>query len=434
MREVDVVYLYEHAARELDVACAVTARLRKAGVGAEIVHWPTGFPVAVTRFRPRLVILPFCYMEDSYEALLAYWRESIFFNLSWEQWFYPGNQKAKTPRGDFAVRHVIHQAWSESYKDFLLNNGVSEKNIFLNGQPAYALYDEPYRARFPSRAEMVARYGLDATRRWVFFPENYNWAFYSDATIQQFIRGRQSPDDINEMREYCKRSLKDVLQWFALIAQNEHVEIILRPRPSTTVDEFQIFMKSILPEIPTHLHVIQQDSVREWILASDVILSSHSTSLIEGAVAGKPVFMVEPHPMPAAMKVEWHELLIHLKTCNDVRQACAGHVIHEDIRLGGWARRTMMGRGDSIHNLAQHISDMLSGKSDVPPPPSREDATPTLKWIPPARLWSAYRRVKQQIRHIRTGGIEPRFVKDAVLRDEVEERIKKWSHLLSARG
>lgn len=432
MREVDVVYLYEHVARELDVACAVTARLRHAGVGVEIIHWPTGFPQAVTRIRPRLVVLPFCYTEDSYEALLAYWSESIFFNLTWEQLFYLGNQKAKTPRGEFALKHVIHHAWNEMYKSFLMNNGVEEKNIFLNGQPAYALYDEPYHAYFLSREELAQKYELDPARRWIFFPENYNWAFYSEAIIQQFIRGGQSPEDINIMRVYCERSLQDILQWFVSATQNEKVEIILRPRPSTTIDKFRAVVKNILPDIPAHFHIIQQESIREWILASAVILSSHSTSLIEGAVAGKPVFMVEPHPIPAALKVEWHELLGHLKTCEEICNVCAGRFAHEDTRLGDWARRTMMGRGDGIQSLARYIADMLSGKTDVPPPPSREVATPSLKWIPPAWLWSVYRRAKQNVRFSMSNGIEPEFVKDVVSREEVNDRIAKWSRLLAA--
>ncbi len=434
MRTVDVVYLYEHAARELDVACAVTARLRNAGVGVEIVHWPTGFPVAVTRFRPRLVILPFCYTEDSYEALLAYWREAIFFNLSWEQWFYPGNQKAKTPRGEFAVNHVIHHAWSNAYKDFLLNNGLAESNIFLNGQPAYALYDEPYRGYFPSRDELASRHQFDVSRRWIFFPENYNWAFYSDATIQQFVRGGQSLAEINEMIEYCKRSFNDMLRWFAHIAQQENVEIILRPRPSSTIESFQEAVQKVLPEIPSHLHIIQQGSVREWILASDVILSSHSTSLIEGAVAGKPAFMVVPYPLPAALKVAWHDLLRHLKTCEEVSQICAGSFNFDDVRLEKWARQTMMERGDAIQNIADFITDLLFGRTDAPPPPAREVATPTLKWIPPAPLWSAYRRAKQKTRHSRTNGIEPVFVKDAVSREEIESRLQKWLRVYAVSG
>lgn len=429
MRTVDVVYLYEHAARELDVACAVTARLRNAGVGVEIVHWPTGFPVAVTRFRPRLVILPFCYTEDSYEALLAYWREAIFFNLSWEQWFYPGNQKAKTPRGEFALKHVIHHAWSEAYKSFLLKNGLDEKLIFLNGQPAYNLYNEPYSAYFPSRAELASRYGLDNSRRWIFFPENYNWAFYSDAIIQRFIRGGQSLEDINAMRVYCKRSLQDVLHWFALAVQREKIEVILRPRPSTTIDKFRDAVKDVLPKIPANLHIIQQESIREWILASDVILSSHSTSLIEGAVAGKSVFMLEPHSIPPSLKVEWHDLLRHLTTYEDFLEVCAGKIDVEGARLRDWAHTTMMGQGDAIHNLAYFIADLLLEKLALPPRPTREIATPSLKWIPPIAIWSLYRRIKQHLRFRETSGIEPVFVKDAVTCEEIDLRIQRWSHL-----
>jgi len=434
VRDLDVVYLYEHAARELDVACAVTARLRTGGARAEIVHWPTGFPHAVTRIRPRLVVLPFCYTEDSYEALLAYWREAIFFNLTWEQLFYLGNQKAKTPRGEFALKHVIHHAWSDMYKAFLMKNRIVEKNIFLNGQPAYALYDEPYRGYFPSKLELASRYGLDASRRWVFFPENYNWAFYSEATMQQFVRGGQSLAEINEMREYCTRSLRDVLQWLALAAQNEHVEVIFRPRPSARMDEFQAAVKNILPEIPPHLHINQAGSVREWILASDVILSSHSTSLIEGALAGKSVYIVEPHPIPSALKVEWHDLLGHLKTRDELMQVCAGGEQPANTRLKDWARETMMKRGDSIRNITGFIADLLSGKMDAPPPPTPEVATPTLTWIPPRWPWSVYRRIKQRARFNTTEGIEPEFVKDAVSRGEVDDRIQKWSRLLASPG
>lgn len=434
MRDVDIVYLYEHAARELDVACAITARLQEAGVQVEIVHWPTGFPHVVTRIRPRLVVLPFCYTEDSYDALLAYWREAVFFNLSWEQLFYSGNRQAKTPRGEFALKHVVHHAWSEMYKSFLMKNSLAEKNIFLNGQPAYALYDKPYRGYFPSRAELALQHGFDPTRRWVFFPENYNWAFYSEATIQQFVRGGQSLAEIGEMRDYCNRSLKDVLQWLAHAARNEQVEIILRPRPSATMKEFQAFVGNILPETPPHLHILQQGSIREWILASDVILSSHSTSLIEGAVAGKSVFIVEPHPMPTALKVEWHDLLGHLKSCDEVNQVCAGKSINEDARLKEWARETMMRSGDPIDNLAGFILQSLSGGVEMPSPPPRQIATPALKWIPPAWLWSMYRRVKQQLRFRGTGGIEPEFVKDVFSREGINDRVQKWSRLMATSG
>jgi surface carbohydrate biosynthesis protein len=431
VRNVDVVYLYEHAARELDVACAVTARLRKDhSIHAEIIHWPTGFPHAVTHIHPNLVVLPFCYTERSYEALLAYWRKARFFNLTWEQLFYAGNEKAKTPRGEFALNHVIHHAWSEFYAGFLMKNGLPEKHIFLNGQPAYTLYEAPYRAYFSSRADLAERYHLDPSRRWVLFPENYNWAFYSGATIRQFIESGQSPADVKAMQEYCECSLHEVAQWLADVANDDKFEVILRPRPSTTLTEFRLAIEKILTVLPSHFHVIQQESVREWILASDLVCSSHSTSLIEAAVAGKPVFIVEPYKIPGPLKVEWQELLMHVQTRTQFLEVCYNSHPDRDDRLAKWARGTLMSRGDSIANLADFIASFLNGKVEAPLSSEPEIATPTLRWIPPAWLWSMYRRLKQEVRHPETSGMEPGFVKDAVEPKVIESNIQKWTHLL----
>jgi surface carbohydrate biosynthesis protein len=429
MRVVDIVFLYEHAARELDVACAITAGLRQEGLSVEIVHWPTGFPEAVLQGQPKMVVLPFCYTEESFDALLAYWRTSIFFNMTWEQLFYLGNKKAKTPRGKFATQHVIHHAWSEIYKTFLIENGIPSNRIFLNGQPAYTLYDEPYRNFFPSKAELAEHYGLDATRPWVLFPENYNWAFYSEATLDQFIASGQSPDDVQAMREFCDLSLQAVLKWCAQAAQDD-VELILRPRPSTTQQEFEAYAERVLPRIPERLHIIQKESVREWILASEVVVSSHSTSLIEAAVAGKKVYILEPSPMPPSLQVDWHTLLPHLTSKREFLDACSGELPNSDERLSQWARQTMMGQGDSIHNLKDALTAIMHDEMETPPPPPREVATPTLKSIPPAWMWSVYRQTKQWLRYRSSGGIEPEFVKDVLPSHEIENRISKWAVFL----
>ena len=430
MRNVDIVFLYEHAARELDVSCAIAAGLRQKGLDVEVMHWPTGFPKAVLRLRPKVVVLPFCYTEQSYDALLAYWRTSTFFNITWEQLFYLGNQKAKTPRGQFATQHVIHHAWSKLYESFLKENDIISEYIFLNGQPAYAMYDAPYRDYFPSRQELADQYGLNSSRRWVFFPENYNWAFYSERMLKQFIESGQSLEDVKAMQEFCDLSLKEVLAWCTRVTQ-ENIELIVRPRPSTTKDEFETFAWRILPEIPEHLHIIQNESIREWILASDVVVSSYSTSLIEAAVAGKPVYILEPLPIPVSLHVDWHDLLPHVKTEQAFQQVCTGEQKEVDDRLSKWARQSLMGQGDAICNLIDFLESLTRGEMTTPPPPSREVATPTLNIIPPAWLWSMYRRLKQSLRYIASGGLEPEYVKDVVSPHMIENIISKWARLLT---
>ena len=184
MRRVDVALLFENAPREIEIACALKYILaRRHGLTMEILQQNNARHRIVRDIKPTVVVLPYCYHERSNNRFLVGWHDATFFNLTWEQLFYPGNAAAKTPRGEFAVRHVIHNAWSEAYADVLRAQGVPEQNIFVSGNPAYTLYDEPYRRYYKSRATLASENGLDAQRRWVYFPENYNWAFYGPAML-----------------------------------------------------------------------------------------------------------------------------------------------------------------------------------------------------------------------------------------------------------
>jgi hypothetical protein len=68
-------------------------------------------------------------------------------------------------------------------------------------------------------------------------------------------------------------------------------EPILRPRLITPLEDFVAAVRRVVPDIPSRMHISEPGTVREWIMASDVTVSSHSTSLIEAAVARKPAFM-----------------------------------------------------------------------------------------------------------------------------------------------
>jgi len=427
MREVDIVYLYEHAARELDVACAVTAILRQRGFTTEILQWPTSFFPTVGRFRPKLVVLPFCYTKKSFWRLLQYWSNAIFFNMTWEQLFYSGNRLAKTPRDDFALKHVVHHSWSEAYAELLRAQGIAEESIFVNGHPAYALYNAPYRSYFLPRETLAQRYSLDSARKWVFFPENYNWAFYTAATIEQFIKGGQSADDIEVMRRFCESSLTEVLRWCCDAAQHEEIELIIRPRPATHIDEFKTVVDKVLKDLPPHLHIIQDESVRDWIMAADTVVSSHSTSLIEAALAEKPAYILEPSPIPAVLHVEWHDLLPHLATSDDFHQVCsAAGMESNDLRLAEWARQTLLSYGDPIVNLAGILGRLVTGKIARPPVIIRKKHLSLAKQIIPEWLWVKYHQAVGRRTQILEG-----YRKDIVLPEELEARIQRWQLIMS---
>ena len=438
MQEVDVVYLYEHAARELDVACAVKCIAEQHyGLQIRIVQWRHGGsgPQVLSQFRPHVVVLPFCYQEESHNLCLLEWRKSVYFNLAWEQLFYEGNREAKTPRGAFVRNHVFHHAWGDFYVGFLQQRGVPKKHIFLNGNPGYTLYEEPYRQYFEQRGTLAIRHQLDSAKRWLFFPENYNWAFYSEATLNRFILDGQTPDQVFGMRDFCRLSLETVIKWCYEIASHGHVEIILRPRPATPIDEFRCVVQQMIPAITDRMHVIQNGSVREWIMASDCVVSSHSTSLIEAAVAGRSAYMLEPYPIPSSLHMEWHNLVPHIRTESEFLNLWRDGPGGGAHRLGHWARATMMAHGDAVWNVADYLARICRGEIEPPPVPSRKDVTPAGRFPDPTWLsWPLfeYRRIRaKQQRHKLAGRTEPAG-EDAGSQPEMERRVNKWKQVLAA--
>ncbi len=59
-KPIDIVILYEKALRELDVACALKVMLEREGFSVAIVHQNHDYGEALSAYRPRLVVLPFC--------------------------------------------------------------------------------------------------------------------------------------------------------------------------------------------------------------------------------------------------------------------------------------------------------------------------------------------------------------------------------------
>ena len=435
MQNIDVVYLYEHVARELDVACAVKCIAEQHyGIRIQLVQYPTGVPRALSQFRPRVVALPFCYTEHEYSDLcLLDWRKSVCFNVAWEQLLYHGNREAKTPRGEFSCKHVIHHAWGDFFCEYLQERGIPKEHIFVNGNPAYMLYEEPYRQYFDQRSDLASKHQIDPAKRWIFFPENYNWAFYPEGKLKSFIRQGQHRDEVFAMRHFCHLSLEEVIKWCGAVASHDNVELIIRPRPNIPFDDFRSVVQRIIPAIPERMHFIKDGSIREWIMASDVVISSYSTSLIEAAVVGKTAYMLEPYPIPGSLYMDWHDLIPHINTQSEFQNACLKcHEGGANNRLGIWARTTMMARGDAIWSLADFLARLCMGEIRHPPFATRRSATSAGRFPLPAWFLFEYRRIRwKKKRRIKPSEISVGHEKDVLDPNEVEQRVNRWKRVLA---
>lgn len=373
MKNVDLVYFVEHAARELDIACAVKYLLeRDYGLSCEVASIVGDLPSYTARVRPKVVAIPYCVSvkDAGLEPLVAAWPDAPFVNLAFEQVLGKTQQGFKAPKDRFARNFVHHHAWGDFFAEYLQANGVPAENITVNGNPSLALYCPPYRAYFEIGREVFAsRFGLDPEKRWIFIPENYGWAFFRDHMLRDRIRRGFNPEDAYRYRDFARDSLRESAHWWRKAGEEGRVEVIVRPRPAIPAQSFAQAIRDLSGELPPHLHVIKDGTVREWILASDIVLSSYSTTLLEAAVAAKPVYMLSPYPMPDFLYNEWYDLTAQLSTQEDFLQAMYSQPAEANWGpLEAWVRRQMMSRGDAIANLTALLGSVFQGETAVPRP------------------------------------------------------------------
>jgi surface carbohydrate biosynthesis protein len=432
------LYLYEYVARELDVACAVKAIAEQYyGLKIHIDQHPFGEMLSdLTRFRPRVVAIP--HVTSSNIPYALEWPDATYVNLMWEQILYKGNFRAKMPRGEFALRHMLHHVWGEESADLLKEQGVPGAHVFVNGNPTYTLYQEPYRRLYERRDELARLYHLDPAKPWIFFPENYNWAFYNDVQLQSFIATGQTADEVHTMRDFCMSSFDEVMRWCEAAARRDNVEIVIRPRPGTPLADFRNAAQRALTRLPGHLHIIKDESVREWIINSDVVVTSYSTSLIEAAVAGKPAYILEPYPIPEFISMDWHNLTPHIKHGADFEALCqSANMLPPDPRLGDWARATMMANGDPIQGLADFFARLSKEQSPRPaPPPPQSLSLPPQFNLPPLFLFEYYKALRgyQRFRRkLQSVSVRPNptHERELIGQAEIERRVERWRVLLA---
>ena len=331
MKNIDVLWFVEHISRELDVVCAATHYLKKDNHHTvEIIPFQHKDLALLSRlYNPKILVIPYCYSvyDSGISEIITKFREPIYFNLYWEQILYRANISYKAPHDLFAQKYVLHHAWSKKNADYFKRKyRIPGGHIFINGQPAYKLYEEPYSHLYPSKEALAKRYKLDPKRLWLFFPENFSWAFYSLNQLKQIIKFGQDEKAALEMRDYCQKVFSQVMKWFKE-ASYCPVEIILRPRPAIAKENFIKAVKETIGTLPSNLFITDELSVREWIMRADLVISSFSTSLIEASIAHKPIYMVVPEKIPEPLWTDWYKYIPKLMTRDDFLNVCCGRKI-----------------------------------------------------------------------------------------------------------
>ncbi len=429
-----VLALVEHVDRELDLVCLLKVLLKqRRGIELKIANVYADAPLTLAGPPPRVVLTPFFYavedvvIRDYVEA----WPQTRFVNLAWEQVFYPSHEQIKAPRDKFTRKKVTHLAWSRTFADYLGAHGVAPDRVRLVGHALYRLYRDPYRGYFRPRAELARDFGLDPGKRWVFVPENYRWAFFTDSKLRKLVRRGPQEAELFAMRDYCRRSLAALMTWCDALARRGDVEVILRPRPATSTAELEAFSTEVFGASAPAFRMIKGGSARDWTIASDVVASSYSTVLIEGAVAGKALVRVAPEPTPEGLRYPWCDLVRAAEDEAAFLAACMGGAGRDSgAALRDWAEQSFFSAGDPVDRLVEAIADEVEAASAGPPPfRAATAAQPMPLWL---KLIAP--RLTPRARRVLFEKSVPGFFfnaetheKDLFGPSEVADRVRRWT-------
>ena len=365
MEKVDLVYFVEHVARELDIACAVKAILViNTDVSVKIASITHGLENLLDAYQPNVVALPYCVAlhEAGLDAIVRRWPKAKYINLAYEQVLGKAQKDLNSPKDEFARKHVVQHAWGDFFAQYLQDHHVPESHIVVNGNPSYSLYREPYKAFYENqRLELANKFGLDPHKRWVFIPENYGWAFFHDHMVRARIRRGFDPEQAYQYRDFARMALRASAQWWLSASDMDSIELIIRPRPAIPMKHFVETVCEMAKNDLEQVHFIKYGTVREWILASDVVISNFSTTLLEAAIAQKPVYMQIPIPFPEFLGAEWYPFVDELTTSESFKNAVSQRNLPDNWKaLERWAINEMISRGDAISGLANMLISILN--------------------------------------------------------------------------
>jgi surface carbohydrate biosynthesis protein len=416
--KIDVLIYIEHPSRELDLA-ALYAYLLAKNYGLKVKLVPVFFRDYETfaQWDPKVVVFPNYYAPSKgSERTRSFFPKARFLNLSSEQIFSRLNFDRKAPKGDFALQHLSYLAWSPAYRDYLIEKGVQSGKVTVTGNPTYSLYLDPWQRKFQKRTLLAKVHGLDLTKRWIFFPENYGAAWFSKERREKMIADGADREGIEANHQTALKSLEEVCRWLHTIP--EDIEIILRPRPATGKERFMEMAGAWLPKSHPRLKITDDGTVREWILASDSVVSSYSTSLIEAALAGKPIAMAQPFPLPPSLYHEFYDLVTACRTEEEWQSFLKQETAGDPKALEQWAKANFMAEGDPVLRVVEWMAEQVKMAD--------QDWQPSRNLGPKAKFKDMLFKAKRALK----GKGEKRLASDDLSPTQADEAVAVWAACL----
>lgn len=293
-KNIDVLILIEHRARELESAVLLKYFFEKKGYNVIIDSIKFHKESIVLKYKPKIAIVPWGYSNKEMNLFRNFNRKNstILFNMHHEQLSNEGSQAFIIPRDE--AKKTLHLSWGDDYTNKLLDAQCNSKSIVQVGNPRLDFYKGKLKNISSNREELAKEFNIDQNKKWLLFIAN---AFHL-WTPEQINENISKGVDVKEQIECSIHNRKEFLEYVRkYLDENDDVIFIYRPHPSFVYLENQdLEIKDMLNKYQ-NFRCISEKSIRDWIVNVDTTLSFHSTAVIECAAADIPFYLMRPYKL-----------------------------------------------------------------------------------------------------------------------------------------
>lgn len=294
VEEVDFLMIYEHKVRELENLCLIKYELERRGYKVVIKHIEDEEALDAVKpiYHAKVVTTMACYQNASLE-----WHTKDFvsfdkvIDMQWENIVYPKDERAGVFKNYTGIgREVVRVSWGEANKRRLLKAAhMDERNIKVVGHVGMDFLRDSLRGYYMSREALFKEYGLPTDKKVLLFAS----PFYADNLSEQYIAGmcKKHGDDWRDYYAFMMRSEKTILEWMEKLCNDrDDIVVIYRPHPG----HIGKHMSEVADRCP-NFKVISEKSVKQWILACDLIYTGNSSTIVEAFFADKMCYLLFPY-------------------------------------------------------------------------------------------------------------------------------------------
>ena len=296
MIKLDFLFIYEHKVRELENLCLMKYELDRRGYKTKIVYVDDA--QNAKRDRPIYYAKVLCTMA-CYDNYTLFWHSKEFvkfdkvIDLQWENIVYPKDENREDAYKNYygIGKKVVHVSWGKQNVRRLLEAAhLDKKKVKLTGHVGMDFLRAPLNRYYLSRKELFDKYQLPLDKQVILFASPY----YGDSLSENYIKGmcERFGSDWTEYYKFMYDSQEVVLEWFEKLCSTEQEKIIVfRPHPGHPSK-----MAESLAEKYDNFKIISRESVKQWIVACDMIYTGNSSVVVEAFFAQKMCQLLFPIP------------------------------------------------------------------------------------------------------------------------------------------